>query len=101
MDLIVSHTAPTAALAGLPQRESVPTSEFTDWLQSLAEGTIFERWLFGHYHCDVEPLPRHRCLLNMLYRAEDGALFREPVIEPQKGRRKGGVKLPAHMGEKS
>lgn len=95
VDVIASHTAPSGVLPLLPQRESVPVSEFTDWLQEIADSSAFGQWLFGHYHCDVSPRPGFRCLLNVLYRADDGALFRDPVVEPQKGRRKGRVALPA------
>ncbi len=97
VDFVASHTAPSRVIGLLPQRENTPTSEFTDWLQELADTAHFKQWLFGHYHCDAEPLPGFRCLLNSLYRADDGAVLRDPVIEPQKGRRKGRVQIPGRL----
>lgn len=106
VDFIVSHAAPTSAIANLPQRGNTPTSEFTDWLEGLAQRVSFKAWLFGHYHADCEPAPGMRCLLNQIYCANDGALSREVIIEPRKKRgegkghhprgnaRKGRVALP-------
>ena len=94
VDLVVSHAAPSVLVKKLPERSNTPTSDFTDWLEAVAGRTDFGMWLFGHYHCDAEPAQRFRCLLNQIYRVSDGSVLREPVVDPQKGRRKGALSLP-------
>lgn len=78
VDFVLTHTAPTGIVTQIPERRHVFASELNTWLEDLEKEISFSRWLFGHYHCDHEIDGRFRCLFNMIYRAHDGALFRDP-----------------------
>ena len=60
VDLVVTHCAPSSIqrMMDVPYGENV----LTDFFDELRARLTYEKWYFGHYHRDVSPDEKHRCV---------------------------------------
>lgn len=60
VDFIITHTAPKAVFETLNKMVDIEYKnareewEFQEYLQDIAHEVKFEKWFFGHFHCDIE-----------------------------------------------
>lgn len=78
VDYVLTHSAPTNLIGRIPDRKKVFRTTISEWLEDVAERLTFDRWFFGHYHCDQEVDGKYFCLFNQLYELETGKRLREP-----------------------
>ncbi|MBQ3133759.1 MAG: metallophosphoesterase [Clostridia bacterium] len=52
VDVVLTHTAPRAAIEALDERPYPPEAPLSDFLDALYADLTFSAWFFGHWHQD-------------------------------------------------
>ncbi len=51
VDFVLSHTCPTSILGAI--KEYAQKDSVSEFLEEIFYGVVFNRWYFGHMHCDA------------------------------------------------
>ena len=67
VDYVVSHCCPQHVISLISDGLYKP-DKLTSYFNEVSEKLNFTKWFFGHYHCDMSPLPEYVMLYDKIVR---------------------------------
>lgn len=77
VDLIITHEPPEQIKNFLNLNNSVNINIVNSFLDEVGKGTKFEKWYFGHCHCDKVVTKKHTAVFNRILQTEERAKTRK------------------------